>query len=82
MQTTTLVGTGGQLPPGPLDLPTRLAGTTSRFVTALAALGEGPYVIDGDAPLRSRPMAPLHDALSALGGDRASERSLVTFRSR
>ena len=67
MQTTTLVGTGGQLRPGPLDLPTRLAGTTSRFVTALAALGEGPYVIDGDAPLRSRPMAPLHDALSALG---------------
>ena len=28
---------------------TRLAGTTSRFITALAALGAGPYVIDGDA---------------------------------
>ena len=65
--TTRLAGTGGELRRGPLDLPTRLAGTTSRFITALAALGEGPYVIDGDAPLRSRPMAPLHDALAQLG---------------
>jgi 3-phosphoshikimate 1-carboxyvinyltransferase len=44
-----------------------LAGTTSRFVTALAALGPGPYEIDGAAPLRARPMAPLHDALVSLG---------------
>jgi 3-phosphoshikimate 1-carboxyvinyltransferase len=64
---TTLVGTAGVLRPGPLDLPTRLAGTTSRFITAVAALGEGPYVIDGHPPLRARPMAPLHDALAALG---------------
>ena len=60
-------GTGGTLRPGPLTLSTRLAGTTSRFVTALAALGVGPYEIDGLAPLRARPMAPLHDALVALG---------------
>lgn len=53
--------------PGPLTLPTRLAGTTSRFVTALAALGPGPYTIDGLGPLRTRPMAPLHDALAAMG---------------
>jgi 3-phosphoshikimate 1-carboxyvinyltransferase len=63
----TVFGTGGALPTGPAHLPTRLAGTTSRFVTALAALGPGPYTIDGDAPLRTRPMAPLHDALIALG---------------
>ena len=60
-------GTGGVLRPGPIELPTRLAGTTSRFVTALAALGPGPYVVDGEAPLRVRPMGPLHDALTALG---------------
>lgn len=60
-------GTAGRLPQGPIVLPTRLAGTTSRFLTALAALGPGPYVIDGEAPLRARPMAPLHDALMALG---------------
>ncbi len=58
-------GRGGTLLPGPLTLPARLAGTTSRFVTALAALGPGPYVVDGDSPLRTRPMGPLHDALVA-----------------
>ena len=61
-------GRGGTLAPGPLVLPTRLAGTTSRFVTALAALGPGPYTVDGLPPLRTRPMTPLHDALVALGG--------------
>ncbi|MFN8022291.1 MAG: 3-phosphoshikimate 1-carboxyvinyltransferase [Acidimicrobiales bacterium] len=60
-------GRGGVLAPGPVVLPTRLAGTTSRFVTALAALGPGPYTIDGLPPLRTRPMTPLHDALAALG---------------
>ncbi len=44
-----------------------LAGTTSRFVTAVAALTSGPIVVDGDEPLRRRPMAPLHDALTHLG---------------
>lgn len=52
---------------GPLTLSARLAGTTSRFVTALAALGPGPYTIDGFGPLRNRPMAPLHDALASMG---------------
>lgn len=62
-----VVGTGGLLEPGPLTLHTKLAGTTSRFITAVAALGDGPYTIDGDPPLRERPMAPLHDSLAALG---------------
>ena len=48
-------------------LPTRLAGTTSRFVTALAALGSRPVIVDGAPPLRTRPMGPLHDALAELG---------------
>ena len=51
-----------------------LAGTTSRFVTALAALGTGPITIDGAPPLRRRPMGPLHDALAALGVDRRARR--------
>jgi 3-phosphoshikimate 1-carboxyvinyltransferase len=61
------VGSAASLRPGPTTLPTRLAGTTSRFVTALAAAGPGPYTIDGLPPLRRRPMTPLHDALVALG---------------
>ena len=67
LPSSRIQGTGGSLRPGPIQLPTRLAGTTSRFITALAALGAGPYLIDGHAPLRTRPMAPLHDALASLG---------------
>ncbi|MGA9277363.1 MAG: 3-phosphoshikimate 1-carboxyvinyltransferase, partial [Ilumatobacter sp.] len=63
--TAIVTGTGGALPAGPVSLDTRLAGTTSRFVTALAALGPGPYLIDGAEPLRERPMGPLHDSLHA-----------------
>lgn len=63
----TVAGTGGSLRPGPARLDARLAGTTSRFVTALAALGPGPYLVDGLPPLRARPMADLHRALAELG---------------
>lgn len=47
----------------------RLAGTTSRFLTAVAALGRSTTVVDGAPPLRSRPFGPLHDALTALGAE-------------
>jgi 3-phosphoshikimate 1-carboxyvinyltransferase len=63
----SVVGTGGVLAPGPMTLHAGLAGTTSRFVTALCALGTGEYTIDGHPPLRERPMGPLHDSLVALG---------------
>ena len=62
-----VIGTGAALTPGPLRLEAGLAGTTSRFVTALCALGVGEYTIDGAPPLRARPMGPLHDSLAALG---------------
>lgn len=53
----------------PTGLDARLAGTTSRFLTAVAALSERRHVIDGGAPLRSRPMGPLHEALRLIGAD-------------
>ena len=65
-------GIDGHLAPGPVTLPTRLAGTTSRFITAVAALGEGPYVVDGEEALRRRPMGALHEALEALGASLVS----------
>lgn len=65
--TVTMRGGRQQFRKGPVTLPTRLAGTTSRFITALAALGPGPYLVDGEPPLRRRPMAPLHDALASMG---------------
>lgn len=49
-----------------------LAGTTSRFVTALAALHHQPITVDGFDPLRARPFRPLHDALRQLGVDVAT----------
>lgn len=53
--------------PRAVTLDARLAGTTSRFLTALAALRVGTTTVDGAAPLRRRPARDLHDALSALG---------------
>lgn len=50
-----------------VSLHARLAGTTSRFLLALAALQMAPTVVDGDPPLRTRPIGDLLDALSALG---------------
>lgn len=44
-----------------------LAGTTSRFLTALAVLRRGDTVITGEAGLRRRPMAELHELLRQLG---------------
>lgn len=62
----SITGDGG-VQSGEVTLHAALAGTTSRFVTALAALGSAPITVDGHPPLRRRPFAPLHDALVQLG---------------
>ena len=61
-----VAGRGGTFTSG-ATLHAGLAGTTSRFVTAMAALASAPVTIDGLPPLRDRPMAELHGALRALG---------------
>ncbi|MFT8246403.1 3-phosphoshikimate 1-carboxyvinyltransferase [Roseomonas sp. BN140053] len=62
----TVTGRGRLLPPdGPLFLGN--AGTATRFLCAAAATAEGRVVIDGDAHMRRRPIAPLVAALRALG---------------
>lgn len=67
----TVVGVAGRPRGGtegaPVEVFTRLSGTTSRFVTAVAALADGPVRIDAHPPMRARPMADLVDALRALG---------------
>jgi 3-phosphoshikimate 1-carboxyvinyltransferase len=63
-------GSGGAVPAAPeggTSLHTRLSGTTSRFVTAMCALGGGDYTIDADGPMRARPMGDLAQALRQLG---------------
>lgn len=44
-----------------------LAGTVLRFVPPVAALADGPVHFDGDQAARTRPVAPLLDALAGLG---------------
>ncbi|HEX7134828.1 MAG TPA: 3-phosphoshikimate 1-carboxyvinyltransferase [Iamia sp.] len=62
----TVEGVAGR-PTGDVEVFTRLSGTTSRFVTAVAALADGPVRIDAAEPMRKRPMGDLVDALRALG---------------
>ena len=65
---TYIVNGGGQpVLPGIVDA--RLAGTSSRFLTAVAAIISSTTVIDGGHPLRGRPMGDLHDALVELGAE-------------
>lgn len=56
-------------PRGPAQLFTRLSGTTSRFVTPVAALAAEPVRVDAAPPMRARPMADLLTALVDLGAD-------------
>jgi 3-phosphoshikimate 1-carboxyvinyltransferase len=50
------------------------SGTTTRIVTACAALPDGLTVLTGDASLRSRPQGPLLDAVDQLDGRAESTR--------
>ena len=62
-----LVVRGDRRPSLPGIVDAKLAGTSSRFLTAVAALLGTTTVIDGDEPLRGRPMGDLHQALIDLG---------------
>jgi len=46
-----------------------LSGTTLRFLAAVALLTRGTVVLDGEEPLRRRPIEPLVDALRAAGAE-------------
>jgi 3-phosphoshikimate 1-carboxyvinyltransferase len=74
-----VLGTGGVLkaPSGSLDVGA--SGTTARFVTAIAALADGPVTLDGTERMRQRPIRGLTDALQSLGG---SSLTAVSRRSR
>ena len=64
--TVLVEGCDGEIRGG-TELDAGLAGTTSRFMTAVAALGSEPTTIVGEAALCRRPMGDLHTALRALG---------------
>ena len=62
-----VVGTGGTLRPGPIDLNVHQSGTTARFLLPVVALGAGRYLVDGAPSLRARPMGPALAAIRGLG---------------
>ncbi|MEY4223336.1 MAG: 3-phosphoshikimate 1-carboxyvinyltransferase, partial [Actinomycetota bacterium] len=62
----TVSGHAGRIRGG-VEVDALLAGTTSRFLTAVASLGAEPSVVTGSPRLRARPMAALHESLSRLG---------------
>ncbi|MBM4289491.1 MAG: 3-phosphoshikimate 1-carboxyvinyltransferase [Deltaproteobacteria bacterium] len=66
-------GRGGELkvPDAPLYLGD--SGTSMRFLSAVAALGQGRYVLTGSARLCQRPIQDLLDALAQLGVAATSE---------
>ncbi|MCC6626040.1 MAG: 3-phosphoshikimate 1-carboxyvinyltransferase [Chloroflexi bacterium] len=66
-QVFRVAGQGGRIPAAGADLYCRNSGTTTRFVTALAALGHGRFRIDGTPSIRRRPIHPLLDGLRQLG---------------
>lgn len=60
-------GTGGRLSEPDGVIGAGLSGTTLRWLAAAALLVPGTVVIDGEPPLRRRPMLALLQALEALG---------------
>jgi 3-phosphoshikimate 1-carboxyvinyltransferase len=62
-----VTGRGGTIPAQQADLFVGNAGTAARFITALVALGEGQYRLDGVPRMRERPMGELLAVLQSAG---------------
>jgi len=62
-------GTGGKILNPGRELYLGNNGTAMRFLTGIATLGHGEYILTGDTRLRERPVKPLLDALSEAGID-------------
>lgn len=60
--------TGAADEAAPVKVDARLSGTTARFVLPVACLARGVTIVDGEPPLRRRPIGPLLGALRSLGG--------------
>lgn len=66
-------GCGGRLPAAKADLYAANSGTTIRFLTALVALGQGCFRLEGTPRMHQRPIQDLLDALNQLGANARSE---------
>lgn len=70
--TLSVTSDGGPVAADSADLNLRLSGTSIRFLTALVALGDGEFRLDGNQRMRERPIQPLLDALNLLGSNARS----------
>jgi 3-phosphoshikimate 1-carboxyvinyltransferase len=71
--TVRVQGCGGSIPVKEADLYVANSGTSLRFLTAMAATGQGTYRLDGTPRMRQRPVADLLQALNGLGADARSD---------
>jgi len=62
-------GTGGRISAPGDDIYLGNNGTATRFLTSVACLGTGEFIIDGDERMRQRPIGPLMTALQGWGVD-------------
>ncbi len=68
-QEMTVTGLGGKIPATKAELFIGNAGTAARFLSAFLTLGNGEYIVDGDARMRERPIGDLVDSLTELGAN-------------
>ena len=62
-------GTGGRIQQPDEDIYLGNNGTATRFLTSVASLGDGEFIIDGDSRMHERPIGPLMTALEGWGVD-------------
>jgi 3-phosphoshikimate 1-carboxyvinyltransferase len=72
--TIRVQGRHGRWLPAPLPIYLGNSGTSMRFLTALAALGEGEYLLTGTERLCQRPLGELLEALRQVGVQAVSEK--------
>lgn len=65
----SMTGQNGRIPSRNAHLWCENSGTSIRFLTALCAIGNGEYHLDGNQRMRERPIAPLISALQDAGVD-------------
>ncbi|MGM0788112.1 MAG: 3-phosphoshikimate 1-carboxyvinyltransferase, partial [Thermodesulfobacteriota bacterium] len=66
-------GCSGRLAPGPKEIFLGNSGTSMRLLTAVAALGQGPYRLYGTDRMHERPIGELLSALEQIGVHAGSE---------
>jgi 3-phosphoshikimate 1-carboxyvinyltransferase len=72
--TIRVTGRSGRWRPAPLPIYLGNSGTSMRFLTALASLGEGEYLLTGTERLCQRPLGELLEALGQVGVRAVSQR--------